>query len=198
MMGRSRPAAELRDRFFQAIQLVPAVRRYIRRFGFKPEAVYGAGAILGGRRSGRGAPEGKLFPQARVETASGRTVLSDEVLGPGFAVVGAGVDPREAAPEAGAAWGRLGARLVMVLPPDGPAPRPGLGLTQVRDATGAIGAWLRRHGAEVAVVRPDRFVFGAGPAAQASALAGAAAGAFLAPELGAPRWQPAGALLATV
>jgi 3-(3-hydroxy-phenyl)propionate hydroxylase len=187
MMGRSRPAAELRDRFFQAIQLVPAVRRFIRRFGFKPEPVYGAGAMLGGRRSGRAAPEGKLFPQAQVETAAGRSVLSDEVLGPGFAVVGVGVDPREAAPEAGAAWGRLGARLVLVLPPDAPAPRPGLGVTQVRDATGRIGEWFRRHGAEVAVVRPDRFVFGAGPAAQAAALAHAAAGTFLAPEPAAGR-----------
>ena len=198
MMGRSRPAAEVRDRFFRAIQLVPVVRRFIRRFGFKPEAVYGAGAILGGRRSRRGAPEGKLFPQARVETASGRMVLSDEVLGPGFAVVGVGVDPREAAPAAGAAWGRLGARLVMVLPPDAPAPRPGLGLTQVRDATGAIGGWFRRHGAQVAVVRPDRFVFGAGPAAHAAALAHAAAATFLAPELGTAERVPPGELLATV
>jgi 3-(3-hydroxy-phenyl)propionate hydroxylase len=36
----------------------------------------------------------------------------------------------------------------------------------VEDHTGRLAEWFTRHGVDVAVVRPDRFVFGAVPLAR--------------------------------
>ncbi len=171
-MSRSRLAAGARDRFFRAVQLVPRVRRFIRGLEFKPLPVYPSGVMLGGRRRGRNAPEGTLFPQGRVETERGERLLSDHVLGGGFAVVAMGADPRTVAPAADQGlWEALGTTLVKVIPGDAPWTAHPPEVRVVRDLTGRFGEWFRKHGARVAVVRPDRFVFGAVRAEDAPVLA---------------------------
>jgi 3-(3-hydroxy-phenyl)propionate hydroxylase len=83
-------------------------------------------------------------------------------------------------------WDGLGARVVALLPA-GSAPREGA----MVDGTGKIGAWFARHGVQVAVVRPDRFVFGAGAIADLPAIARWAERTFLdaAPRPSAPRTE---------
>jgi 3-(3-hydroxy-phenyl)propionate hydroxylase len=169
-LARSRWTAALRDRVFRTIQRVPRIRRAIRDMEFKPKAVYARGAFVRGGRRGKKDAHGTMFPQYPVTVEGGVSVLSDEALGDGFALVvidGASVPRSEV-------WTRLGARVVTLLPA-GAAPRAGA----MVDETGKIGAWFARNGVRLALVRPDRFVFGAGTEADAAEIAGWAASAFL-------------------
>ncbi|HYR06682.1 MAG TPA: bifunctional 3-(3-hydroxy-phenyl)propionate/3-hydroxycinnamic acid hydroxylase [Longimicrobium sp.] len=169
-LARKRWTAALRDRFFMAIQTVPRIRRAIRNMEFKPAAVYPAGAFLHGGRKGKKDAQGTLFPQYPVATPAG-TVLSDAVLGDGFALVVSGADAGSANSEA---WDRLGARVVTLLPA-GSAPREGA----MVDETGKIGAWFAARGVQCALVRPDRFVFAAGALADLPSIARSAERTFL-------------------
>lgn len=180
-LARSVPAARARDAFFRAIQLVPRMRRAIRNMEFKPRAVYARGALIHGGRAGKNDVQGTMLPQYPVAVADGRTVLSDEVLGDGFALVVHGAD---VAAVTGEAWDRLGARVVALLPA-GTAPREGA----MVDGTGKIGAWFARHGVQAALVRPDRFVFAAGTISDLPEIARWAERTFLdaAPHESAPR-----------
>ena len=93
---------------------------------------------------GRG-DAGFTFPQPRV-TRAGRSVPLDEVLGPGFALVGLGEDPwRLLSDPAQRFWKSVGARAVQIG-------------VDAHDPAGLLTGWFRRHHAHVAVVRPDRYV----------------------------------------
>lgn len=105
----------------------------------------------------------------------GEAALLDDVLGPGFALIARGAEPDADVftdPAAATAWRGLHGRTVLLV--DGPAPAPvevadGAGLVIDRD--GFVGAWFDRHGCEVVLVRPDRYVFGgAATVAEASSL----------------------------
>ncbi|MET9300982.1 bifunctional 3-(3-hydroxy-phenyl)propionate/3-hydroxycinnamic acid hydroxylase [Micromonospora aurantiaca] len=163
-LARNRVTAGMRDAALRAVQTIPRVRRFVERFEFKPVPAYRRGLMAGGRRDG---VVGTMFPQPRVLVPGtpGERLL-DEVLGDGFAVLGrAGVaDPL-------GAW-RLGlpVRFVAVHPSGTPladlpgpsADAPATGgpdRVDVVDADGVLGGWLRRHGADLVVLRPDRFVF---------------------------------------
>ncbi|WP_395695804.1 bifunctional 3-(3-hydroxy-phenyl)propionate/3-hydroxycinnamic acid hydroxylase [Nocardioides sp.] len=98
---------------------------------------------------------GRMIPQPSVFDRQGREHLLDDLVGDGFVVLGAGVDPRDAmTADQVAAWTRLGARFRTV--------RVGFATTDgpedVIDHTGVLTGWMRRHRAAVVVVRPDRFV----------------------------------------
>ncbi len=167
-LARSPALALARDWLFRLLDRVPRTRRFLRGFEFKPAPCVERGLILGGARSSSGASEGSYFPQPRVLTAAGFRVRLDELLGPGFAVVGLDCDPRAAVGEA-APWSALGARFVRIL-----SQGTGEGADGV-DETGRLAAWFRGRGAAVAIVRPDRVVYGASSAAGAARLAGALA-----------------------
>ena len=175
-LARTRWKASLRDRFFQAVQRVPRIRRAIRNMEFKPRAVYPAGAFIhGGRGRGKGV-QGTMFPQHAVTTAAGISVLSDEVLGRGFALVACGADAGAAA--AGRVRGALeglGARRVTVLPAGSVAHADG----EMVDDTGKLAAWFAANRVQYALVRPDRFVFAAGGAGDLPEIARWAERAFL-------------------
>ncbi|MFI7332939.1 bifunctional 3-(3-hydroxy-phenyl)propionate/3-hydroxycinnamic acid hydroxylase MhpA [Micromonospora aurantiaca (nom. illeg.)] len=166
-LARNRISAWLRDTALRAVQTVPRVRRFVERFEFKPVPAYRRGLMTGGRRDG---VVGTMFPQPRVliPGAPGERLL-DEALGDGFVVLGrAGVDDPP-----GAWWQGLPVRFVAVHPSGTPLaglPDPLAGLPEssadgrpdridVVDADGVLGGWLRRHGADLVVLRPDRFVF---------------------------------------
>ncbi|AEB44873.1 bifunctional 3-(3-hydroxy-phenyl)propionate/3-hydroxycinnamic acid hydroxylase [Micromonospora maris] len=170
-LARSRPAAWLRDTALRAVQTVPRVRRFVRRFEFKPLPAYDRGLFAGGRRHGA---VGTMFPQPRV-TVAGSTdpVLLDEVLGAGFALLGTAV------PAGGSGWPGVPVRTVVVHPAGtGPAAtcaEPDDGQVHVVDVDGVIVAWLRRHRCDAVVLRPDRFVYALGSAADDAMLPSLAA-----------------------
>jgi 3-(3-hydroxy-phenyl)propionate hydroxylase len=91
----------------------------------------------------------------------------DEVLGDGFAVVGPAVGPAVAADPR---WRGLPVRFVRVCPP-GYAPGVADGdYHEVTDVDGRLAQWFARHGAGLAVLRPDRFVYAAADSAAADPL----------------------------
>ena len=102
----------------------------------KPRATLHRGAL---DRSSPGA--GALLPQPDVRVGERQTAKLDDVLGPGWALVS-----REAVTREGVN--------VVVLGRD------------VQDGTGRLDAWLARHGAAAALVRPDRHVYATGPRAR--------------------------------
>ena len=98
---------------------------------------------------------GKMIPQPRVGDARGRLCWLDDQLGDGFALLGDGTDPRSVLnADEQAGWGALGARYLCVLSPE----QRGKGSDDIVDLDGALLAWMRRYGAKVIAVRPDRFV----------------------------------------
>lgn len=146
--------ARLRDGLLRTIQRIDRVRRFVRDFEFKPRPLIARGLVAGGART-HCEPQGTYFPQARVAGA-GREAMSDDFLGPGFAIVGADLDPRAA--DRDGLLRRLGARFVRV---GARARAAEPGLVDVVDASGRLFGWFVRHRVGVAIVRPDRFVFGA-------------------------------------
>jgi 3-(3-hydroxy-phenyl)propionate hydroxylase len=161
-MGRlvltgNRPLAFLRDRVFQAIDRIPRVHRFIRNLEFKPRPLIPEGFILGGARGHREAPEGTYLPQPRVEGPDGARVRLDEVLGPGFAVL-LHPNTQEASVRAARVLAdSLGAPCLRIRAPGSGA----AGSDEVVDSEGVLDAWFRRYQVEIAVVRPDRYLFGA-------------------------------------
>ncbi|TCB96858.1 bifunctional 3-(3-hydroxy-phenyl)propionate/3-hydroxycinnamic acid hydroxylase [Micromonospora zingiberis] len=175
-LARSRRAAWLRDTALRAAQTVPRVRRFVRRFEFKPLPAYDRGLFAGGRRDGA---VGTMFPQPRVAVPGSATpVLLDEVLGAGFAVLGTAV--RAEGPSG------LPVRTVVVHPAGTepatlPPAEPDGDRVHVVDVDGLITAWLYRNRCEAVVLRPDRFVFALGGAGDPAAV-GRLAAALGAPE----------------
>ncbi|MEV0460746.1 bifunctional 3-(3-hydroxy-phenyl)propionate/3-hydroxycinnamic acid hydroxylase [Catellatospora methionotrophica] len=165
-LARSRAGAKLRDVALRGLQLIPRVRRLVRRFEFKPLPLHRRGWHVGGR------PAGTMFPQPRVTAAGGAgPVLLDDVLGDGFAVVGPAVGPAVAADPR---WRDLPVRFVRVCPP-GHAPGVADGdYLEVADADGRLAAWFVRHRCGLAVLRPDRFVYATGDGPDVSVPAQAA------------------------
>ncbi|MFP2908576.1 bifunctional 3-(3-hydroxy-phenyl)propionate/3-hydroxycinnamic acid hydroxylase [Pyxidicoccus sp. 3LFB2] len=158
--ARNTPTALLRDTLLRGIQHVPSVRQFVEGFRFKPPPSIEEGWLLGGRRSTRNAPEGSYLPQPRVRLASGEERLLDDPLGIGFAVLSRKHGPAtEAARNLANA---LEGRAITVAP----AGLSSTDLETVEDHTGKLTEWFVRHGVDIAVVRPDRFVFGAVPLAR--------------------------------
>jgi len=96
---------------------------------------------------------GQMIVQPPVRCADGSTVLLDAVLGAEHAVVGYGVDPRDALDAATQhRLATLGARLVCVMPrgvaPSGDA---------VEDGSGGLGTWFGACAERLVLIRPDRF-----------------------------------------
>lgn len=109
--------------------------------------------------------------QRPVMLPDGRIVPLDDVLGLRFAVVAYDCNPLEVlAPETLTRFTQLGGRLVHIAPPHSSTsadPSPPYG---VRDHTGALQHWFASHAMQVALVRPDRYLFGGGTLAQVPAL----------------------------
>jgi 3-(3-hydroxy-phenyl)propionate hydroxylase len=167
---RNRPLAKLRDTAMVAIRDLPGVRDYVLQMKFKPMPHYDSAATIGpprdreGRaskwpRRGRASAVGAMFPQPWVEEVGGSHHRLDDVIGPGFALLGWRVDPlTHLDDDAVAVWESLGTRFVEVHPSrQRPKDADGVGTVVVEDLHGA----LRRFFAgrpPIAVVRPDRYL----------------------------------------
>jgi len=171
---RSLVTEHLRDLAFRALQLLPGAHEYILQMKYKPMPRYDAGAVV--RNPTRGTWDeavGKMFMQPVVEVGTRQLAKLDDAVGPWFALIGVHLDPASLDPDAIGWWQALGARLVHVVPPrSGPLPPPGrscdragsppgvpTGSLVVEDVGGAFRDWrLARPGAEIVVLRPDRYV----------------------------------------
>ena len=110
-------------------------------------------AALPGQRS----PAGRPLPRPMVRTEGGVESL-DELLGPGFGVLGIGADPRTGLPVALRRWWEdVGARFVAL----NSDPRDAAGIRSGSDLSGSLRAWAAHHRGALAVIRPDRVVLAA-------------------------------------
>ena len=148
---------------------VPRLREFITEAAFIPQATYRRDTFFGlGRRSRRSA-EGRLLPQPDLRGPDGRRHRLDWFLGDGYALIGAGVDPRASlSEEDGRFWQRQNARYLVVYPlggrpQDKAIQRAPEGLTELEDVDGTLLRWIEDRGrgrGSVTIVRPDRFVAG--------------------------------------
>ncbi len=102
---------------------------------------------LGGLKAGcliEGPRTGELFPQAmQACTSSGICGRLDDLLGPGFWLIARDGDARDTID-----WPTTVKRIILD--------------RDVSDESGRLNAWLEETGAPAVLVRPDRYVFGAG------------------------------------
>jgi len=163
MIGARNPlVARVRDVTFGALHRLPLIRRQIREFRIRRKPRLRDGFVA--RRAGRGNVVGRLLPQSRVATVDGALRRLDDVIGPGFAVVGIGSDPRKTLPpETVAAWERLEPRWLTVRDVDEPIADD----DEVVDVDGTLARALGDR-CRYAVVRPDRYLFDAGERAFAA------------------------------
>jgi len=159
---------------------VPGLAGWVRQAGMKPKPRLKKDAYVGLPRGFRGV-EGTLAPQPVVRQYDGRPTRLDDAIGTGWAVIGIGVDPREALGTGLARWEQVAATFATVYAagtrPQGEIGdgRRRAGLVDLEDSTGELARWLRKAGARhgtVVVLRPDKYVFGvsADPAILTSAL----------------------------
>lgn len=172
-------ATVLRNALTRLVVRLPKVGPFVRQGDFIPKPVYKAGSYFGmSRRRWRGA-EGRLMPQPILRGPDGRRQRLDELLGIGFTLIGAGVDPRSTLnAKALGLWQSLGARFVAVYPFGGRANGAGVDqaipseLVECEDLSGDFFKWWRSAGGRrgnVAIVRPDKFVFALTPGKELSA-----------------------------
>jgi 3-(3-hydroxy-phenyl)propionate hydroxylase len=159
---RNRAMAGARDLAAAAVNAVPAVRRYLMDGRFKPMPAYASSATLTGGQPYQDGAVGTLAPQPRVQVDGGALERLDQVLGPWFALVGWGSDPRAFLTGGAAAiCERLGVTFVSVRPVTELSwvERPAApGLRVVGDVTGELRGWFDRHRMSTVLVRPDRIV----------------------------------------
>jgi 3-(3-hydroxy-phenyl)propionate hydroxylase len=148
--------ARRRDAHFTNALRDPTKRAFYEEMRYRPAHAYRAGLVIP-PAGNVGAQVGVLLGQPRAfDTAAGRTALLDELLGPGWALLGVGVDPPglEAAAELTAA---LHPSVAQVATMDRLPPGPRV----LVDVDGRLDAEFAGYHGRIVLVRPDRFVAGA-------------------------------------
>jgi 3-(3-hydroxy-phenyl)propionate hydroxylase len=145
--------ARRRDAHFANALRDPAKRAFYEEMRYRPAHAYPAGLVIPSAGNS-GAPVGVLIGQPLAfDTAAGRTALLDEFLGPGWALLGIGVDPPElaAAAELTAA---LRPSVVQVATSDRLPPTARV----LVDVDGRLDGEFAPYQGQIVLVRPDRFV----------------------------------------
>jgi 3-(3-hydroxy-phenyl)propionate hydroxylase len=111
VMPTSRPLALLRDTLFRALNTIPPIRRFLSEAGIKPQPRYTRGFLLFHPAWTRliassitpiiasvtaASMTGKMLPQPEIVSNTGKNVLLDSVLGPGFALLRLHNEPQKA------------------------------------------------------------------------------------------------------
>ena len=155
-MGRimgpsSRWAGWVTQTGFRLMGVWSPLRDYFAQMKYKPAPRFEAGLVIPDGRSRRSTPVGRLLPQPTVETIGGAKLL-DEVLGQGFALVGAAdfetFSDVARLPE----FEALQVRCIRIAPAPNADRKT---VVTVSDASGAL-AHAARQG--LLLVRPDRYV----------------------------------------
>jgi 3-(3-hydroxy-phenyl)propionate hydroxylase len=111
VMPSNRVAAFALHGLIRTIRLLPAGRALFDDLKIKPENTFDTGLFWRNRRHER-LRAGSMMPQAWVRPAGGAPVLSDDALGPNWALVGVGVDPLpQLRPDQLHGWQRAGGKV---------------------------------------------------------------------------------------
>lgn len=164
-------AAKFRDLAIKTLKLSPALHNFVTEKKFKPAPIYTKGCYLGLPRKRRSSPEGTPLPQPTVRDIAGRNHKLDDLLGLGFAVISNVGDPRDyLSQDVQDQLATLEINYLSVLPLGQRAQGlPGKvdcnqeELIEIEDSSQELGHWFDQSGfgkAGVAIIRPDRFVFG--------------------------------------
>lgn len=135
---------------------------YIRNLGFRASRYFGGskrmpdsisaiplGSAVDDSSAVNRAPRSLPFPQPRVRTNDGRTLLLDDALGTGFSLLLLGRDLAGAlAPDLVSACADAGLRILRVG-------------ADIEDMEGGIGRWCEARGVDAVLLRPDRVPYGA-------------------------------------
>jgi 3-(3-hydroxy-phenyl)propionate hydroxylase len=98
---------------------------------------------------------GRMVPQPVVGDNRGVMARLDDLLGDSFVLLGDDVDPlTQLSLDEKAGWDRLGARYVALRQQNQHTKGP----DEFIDLDGTLRAWMRKYGARVVALRPDRFV----------------------------------------
>ncbi len=153
MMTTSPLRAALRDWVVQAARPLGFLRRRLDHLPAKPHARYLSGMVISDERDGGIA--GEMLPQPDVLRADGVIVPLDDVLAPGFSLIGVDLEDPVLHRLRSPAWRWLDVkRVALILAerfPTGEA---------VSVADGRLTSFLARARGQCIVVRPDRFVLG--------------------------------------
>lgn len=159
MMPTNRLRAWIKDGLLRALPHTP-LRALLTDVKIRPTQCFRNGLVLRDRPPRTRARPGTLFAQGLVRDTTGAIVWSDEVLGHGLVLVGMGVDPRAALPDAERdAWERMGGRYVRVANAQQRLGPPDPAVVIAEDLTGRLLEQFGRNGL-VAAVRPDRTILG--------------------------------------
>src|SRR5262249_52546184 len=148
-----------RDWILRAASAAPPVKRWLLEMRFKPVPHYRTGFV-----TAEDATAGRMMAQPRVETSDGAHVRLDDVIGPGFAVIGFERDPLAGLTDSElAAADRFRPRVIKVLESRAGArhhraPCVGADTVVVEDVHNELRPWFRARDGDVVLVRPDRYV----------------------------------------
>ncbi len=146
------------------LRFIPPVRQYLDEAKIKPFHVFKKGLFRSDTRTrnlrNKKFYPGSLFPQSWVRTAGKDILLSDDVLGDHFSIVGFGVDPRTCLDERTISeWRAIGGNFVQIARRSQYLDRAD---DAIEDLTGELVPGAAPDG-WVAVVRPDKTVLHEGP-----------------------------------
>jgi 3-(3-hydroxy-phenyl)propionate hydroxylase len=156
---RSWPAALLRDAFFAIANLVPSVRRYFREMRYMPKPRLRGGLIVSHGQYGA-SPVGRMFPRPVLASDDAKGASFDALVGNDFALVGVNVSP-EAVAEAARhpLWRKLQPTLISISS-DNQFFASTEGVHICHSTNAVTKAALAVYDAQIAIVRPDRYVAG--------------------------------------
>ena len=155
---RSRLQAFLIQNAFLMTRLAPRVQAYFAQMKYKPKPFYESGFF---DTSGQGRLVGRMLPQPVVETADGRKILFDELLGDSCRLIAYGPDAQMRLQESCRLdFGFKDPRPLAILPsicnPDPDASSSEIEV--VRDVNGAMSSIAEGEDTVVMMLRPDRYV----------------------------------------
>jgi 3-(3-hydroxy-phenyl)propionate hydroxylase len=163
VMPMSRARSFLRDFALRAIMKLPPIASTMKQMRMKPQSFYRTGLILADR-DGHRCPAGRLLPQPTVRLSGDRSMLVDELLGSGFALVRLHTDPKEAfKPLQADIWRKLRPRRICLVPTVEDAKKSCDDVTLAWDGQRQIARFLKGRHHHFALIRPDRHVLGTFP-----------------------------------
>ncbi|GAC1390580.1 MAG: bifunctional 3-(3-hydroxy-phenyl)propionate/3-hydroxycinnamic acid hydroxylase [Ktedonobacteraceae bacterium] len=162
VMTTTQRASQLRDWFFAIVNSVPLLREAITEMRVKPQPRYHKGFLLPAIGKENRKLIGALLPQPYVLTQEGASVLFDDVLGDGFALVRLYENPEQAFEDVPENVGHQSeVKYVCVLPQGTSfAETKHKQCEVISDVDGSLGKFLRHRQDIFVVVRPDRYVAG--------------------------------------
>ncbi|MGJ7530626.1 bifunctional 3-(3-hydroxy-phenyl)propionate/3-hydroxycinnamic acid hydroxylase [Variovorax sp. GB1P17] len=176
LMPTKRWLAVARDAFFGSVARLPSVRNYVLQMRFKPMPRYSRGLVVLPARMAANCAVGRMLIQPDVEVSPARREKLDTVLGPGFALLGWGVDPQQTLDgRTITAWRALGVRFVRVERSRSGSSRHHRivhdnGTVCVEDIDNALADWFQTQARTIVMVRPDRYVGAVADAADIEAV----------------------------